>query len=976
MNKIKKRRVFYSIFIATFLFLITFSTVNANDGKKIRVGFFPLSGFQEYNEQGEPIGYNIEYLNKLAEYTGWEYEYIHADTWVKALKMLDNKEIDILAPSQKSLERQEKYLLSDYSIGMEYGTLFTWSKNNNLTYEEFEAFSDIKIGCVDSFIMKDDFLRYAEENNFKPKMQYYKDNNELMAALNNHQIDAAVASYASSYGDSKKLLARYSPSPYYYMMNLDSETLMEQLDNALDKLQTENPDFSNQLLKEWYPKFNIVPFTKKELEYINEAPTFQMGFMIREPLAYLDKNGKPVGIIIELMEKIAENSGFKFEYVPLSGESVTYDDLRKKKLQLITGVEYTKINKESSGMSLSMPFFASKKVLVGRKGIRFSPNANFKIAISTGSMTLQKTLKEKYPYFEVSNMPTTNDCLEAVLSSKADVMLQSQYAVEKLLAKPKYEKLIVIPDLGLEERLSISTVLNADGKGKINSLLADKRLMSVINKAIAQITDDEESNIVISYTAGIPYEITISDFIYQYRIAITIITCLMIIGIGLLTYSIKMRNANINIIKKNEKKLSCIANNINGGVIVLIPNKGFSIKYANSGFVKMIGASEEYVEMLTSGSYVTYIHEKDIKKLNELVSKDLQEGDSVELELRIRRLDGEYIPVIFRGTLAKDEDNIVLYCVVMDISEQKRILQEMEEEKERYAMVIEQTDDIIFDTNLEEKKVLFSNRYEQVFGWKVEDRHYFHRTNILHIHEDDLEILERAYQDLELGKRIKAIRVRLQKKDKQYLWCDVTMGVVRRKDKIVRLVGKITDVDKQVKEIERLESMSKQDGLTGMLKKEAFQLSVESILSSNIKKNNCVLLFIDLDNFKKLNDTLGHQCGDRALKDVAQAIKKYFTEDDVLGRFGGDEFFVFATNIRLQEFFMKVEQLRKELQKRYTGTKPEECVEISASMGFAYSDDGSEAYEELLSQADTAVYSAKEQGKNGYVMYHDGLVKK
>lgn len=975
MNKQKKRIVYYITFILVVLLFFFVKAIRVEAKQKIRVGFFPLEGFQEYDEQGEPFGYNVEYLNKIAEYTDWEYEYVHADTWVEAMEMLDNKKIDILAPSQKSLERQEKYLLSDYSFGMEYGTLFTWSKNGKIKYEEFEAFSYIKIGCVDSFIMKDDFLRYAKANGFKPRMKYYHDNNELLSALNNHQIDAAVASYATSYGDSKKLLARFSPSPYYYMMNKGNEDLMEQLDNALDKLQTENPSFSNQLLKEYYPKFNIVPYTKKELEYIKQTPTLRMGFMMREPLSYLDNEGNPVGIIIELMNLIAEKSGLKFEYIPLSGESITYDDLRKKNLQLITGVEYTKVNKTSIGLSLSAPFMTSKKVLVGRKGIRFAANASFKIAVSTGSMTLEETIKEKYPYFEIMNMESTSDCLEAVLSGKVDVMMQSQYAVEKLLAKPKYEKLIVIPDTGLEEQLSISALINSEGKGKVNAVLTDKRLMSVMNKAIAQITEEEHSNIIISYTAGIPYQFTIKDFLYQYQVPITVIAILVILGVGLTIYSVKMRNANMEIIKKSQKQLSCIANNINGGVIVLIPNKGFSIKYANSGFVKMIGASEEYVDMLTTGSYITYIHKDDIEKLNSLMTEDLKEGDGIQLELRIRKLDGEYIPVIFRGTLAKDEDNFVLYCVVMDIREQKRMLQKIEEEKERYAMVIEQTDDIIFDANLEERKLQCSNKYEQVFGWKITDNLSYYKPDFLHIHNDDMGKIEAAVEELNLGKDIKVVSVRLQKQNKQYLWCDITMGAVRRNDKIVRIVGKITDVDKQVREMNRLKSMSKQDGLTGLLKKEAFQFSVETFLNTNDNKYNCVLLFIDLDNFKTLNDTLGHQCGDKALIDVAEAIRNHFNKNDLLGRFGGDEFFVFSSNIRLQEFIAKVERLRKELQRTYTGADKEAKVEISASMGFAYSDDGKESYEDLLSYADVAVYSSKELGKNQYVMYHDGLKK-
>lgn len=531
----------------------------------------------------------------------------------------------------------------------------------------------------------------------------------------------------------------------------------------------------------------------------------------------------------------------------------------------------------------------------------------------------------------------------------------------------------MIPETGLEEELSVSPVLFLKEKGKADPLLSDERLMSVMNKSIDKLEDSIVNGIVIAYTAGIPYELTLEDFYFQYRVPVLIVLFFIVIIGGITLYAVKMHRMDIARVRGSEKQLRCITNNINGGVIVLVPGKGFAIQYANIGFIKMIGADEEYSKLIQAGSYITYVHKDDILKLNEFTSQKLEDGAKIELELRIKKLNGEYIPAIFNGTAAIEDGNIILYCVVVDISEQKKMMEKLEIERERYSMVIEQTDDIIFDVNMEEGKIILSNKCEQIFGWQENRMIMESGWDTHHIHKDDLETYILMQKEIMSNKEVITSRFRLQKKGGEYIWCDITMRTVRRKNKLIRIVGKITDVDKMIKEHERLQLISEQDSLTGLLNKEAFKLQVEEFLSRNVEKA-CALLFLDIDNFKLLNDTLGHMAGDHALKEIAEAVKHRFREEDIIGRFGGDEFFVFSKDIPLEVFFQKLEKIRSSLSKTYYGEDQSLAVSISASMGFTYSPDGRASYEELIEQADKALYSAKEQGKNRYVMYHDELV--
>lgn len=976
MNKKKNKKKLLVLIIVSF-FLFGYSVIHQISAQNttVRVGFFPLDGFHEYDENGAPSGYDVEYLNKIADYTGWEYEYVFAESWVDALILLENEKIDILAPSQITEDRLDRFLLSAYSIGTEYGSLLTWNANDDLSYEGYDKFSEIKIGCVENFVMKEDFFWYAEKNGFTPDIIYYRDTNELLSALRSHQVDAVVANLNLAANNNWKVLAKFAPSPYYYMMPQSNVELMDTLNSALDRLKAENPEFENQLVEQYFSFYKDLPYTSAEQQYLDGAPAFRIGYMSGNyPLTYQDDDGNPLGILIAITNLISETSGLQFEYIPMAGDSITYDDLRANDLDMVLGVEYTANNITAPGMSLTVPFFSSQKVLVSRKGFKFFSSADFTIAISTGSQTLAETLLQKYPNFNIINLPSTKDCLEAVYDGTADIMLQTRYAVEELLMKPKYETLTIIPEHGLEEDLSIGILLYKPGVMIPDQLLSDKRLVSILNKTIQRLDQSILNTILISYTTAVPYKAEFDDFLYRYRTALFIIILFVFIAILISALALRLHSKNVRLIKENEKELRCITNNINGGVLALMPQKGFLIQFANGGFLKMIGAGEDFTEIIKSYSYVTYVHSEDIEKLNSLAYDNMSDGEEVQLELRIRKLTGEYIPVIFKGTISKTKKNVIFYCVVMDITEQKRVLEELQIEKERYTMVIEQTDDIIFDANTEKNYVLLTNKFEEVFGWKAGRVCFDDLKSDVRIYPEDMPIYLEMMRELQdISNTTIISRFRMQKKDQKYIWCDVSMRTVVVNRKLVRIVGKITDVDRQVKEYEYLEQMSTTDSLTGLLNKDAFRINVENYLSSGAARD-CALMFMDLDNFKTLNDTLGHMVGDQALKDTADQIRANFRGEDIIGRFGGDEFFIFSRNIPFHVFYKKLDTLRLSIQKTYGSEAEGNAVTISSSIGFVYSETGNISYEELVSQADMALYSAKERGKNRCVMYYENLV--
>lgn len=967
---VQKSRTFFWVLFFVLIAGAGVSRASAEEAKQvIRVGIFDLDGFQKYNESGSAYGYNIEYLNRIKEETGWEYEYIWAPSWEKALEMLENEEIDLLAPGQRTAEREKNFNFSAYSIGVEYGSILTMKTSKRLIYEDFNSFSGLRFGCVKGVIFEDDFYLYARKNGFFPAITYYEDTAALLSALRIGEVDAVIANLMVMSAD-MKVLGKFAPSPYYYMMKKGDYLRMEQLDTALSNIKIQDPAFENELTLKYYPSYQKTPFTKNELEYISEAPAFTIGIVPSQaPVSYFDdKEGQICGITKKILDELSFVSGLKFNYVMLPGGDITYDFLRDNNIHIVSGVEYNSLNVGLEGIYLSQPYIRSQKVLVARKGEPFDKNLSVTLALASGSQTIGDIISSQYPMFEIVRYDTVEECMQAVRDGNADVMMQNQYVAEYYLSKPQFENLAIIPVEGIDDELCLSVIANQEGETVSKDILTDKRLLSVINKAINQMGEDKITNIIVSETSNHPYSLTVKDFMYRFRYFIALMTAILMVCFASLFYGYCMRRKTIKEISYSAERLKNITNNINGGVVVLLPNKGLRITYANEGFLELIQYTKEEFEERKEAGYVAYVHPNDYEGLNNLIEADFIGKDKISVQLRIARKDGTYIPTLFNGTLTTTRDGEKeLYCVIMDITDQVQIREKLEIEQERYELLIERSQDIIFEYSLENNTLTASSKFQEKFGWTPPGKkEWADFEEDWRIEKKDKEKMQEAVAKLREGADDTDCIVRIMKADCQYVWCQMVFHTLKRRRKPIRIIGRITDIDAQVKEKNDLIQKMQIDALTGLLNKESFNEKAKKYLETH-KNETSFVIFCDLDNFKAVNDTLGHIAGDQAIKDAAEILMDIFRSNGIISRFGGDEFCILVKN-RNRAF---IEETMKHMVERLTKTYEKEDVQVSigASIGAACAPEDGIVLEELLDKADKALYWVKENGKNQFMFY-------
>ncbi len=168
---------------------------------------------------------------------------------------------------------------------------------------------------------------------------------------------------------------------------------------------------------------------------------------------------------------------------------------------------------------------------------------------------------------------------------------------------------------------------------------------------------------------------------------------------------------------------------------------------------------------------------------------------------------------------------------------------------------------------------------------------------------------------------------------------------------------------------EELRQLANYDALTGLLNKHNFNIQLKDEIQRTIEeKDSSALLFIDLDQFKHVNDNLGHAAGDRLLKQVAELLKNKIRTEDVISRFGGDEFTIICRSIEEPDVKIVAESILKAMQ-QFIFVENGQAFNIYCSIGVVLIDGESFTAEEIFSQADMSCFHAKSEGRNRYHMF-------
>lgn len=614
------------------------SSASETERKTVRVGFYPVTDYQEVDENGIYSGFAYDYYVQIQKYTRWNYEFVEA-SYADCMKMLTNGEIDVMSGMMSSPERENQFIFSDYSNSNTQNKLFASEDNDALFYESYDTFDGCKVGMVKG-LKTEDLEDYCDAHHFQVELVTYDSYEELEDALENGQLDMICG--ASLPGDAKtKIVARMKKQPLYYAVTKSKPEIATELNDALQKIIDNNPEFYAQMSE----KYKIdganatATFTRDEEAYIQSGK--QIYLVVNDdlaPISWKDKeSGEYHGISIDVAKEIENYSGLHIQ--PITSKEL--DELATANPEIMgdTLVLSPDDTAWANRMSIMMTNHVvnSSIVMISRSGeMADVTQTDTRIALPKdfyASACISKNIQEG----QILYYDTVQECLDAVNRGKADATYMNSLVARYYMSMLRYNNLYISAESGYSENLSYGVYLDSDTP-----------LLSILDKSLLCIGSNRINQIVVAYShADEPFSL---EGLYYSNPALSIGVVLAFCALIGLTLYFSLRTVSAERRGKQEKTLArfmgyvCAAND----TVMEVNLKDYTAHSYSLTDTGAVVIKDFPYHQIHGQNYEEQIYPEDYKKLEETLSeKSLDEmidsaGGDCYFECRSKAADGLY----------------------------------------------------------------------------------------------------------------------------------------------------------------------------------------------------------------------------------------------------------------------------------------------------------------------------------------------
>ena len=413
---------------------------------------------------------------------------------------------------------------------------------------------------------------------------------------------------------------------------------------------------------------------------------------------------------------------------------------------------------------------------------------------------------------------------------------------------------------------------------------------------------------------------------------------------------------------------------------VVYTDEAMWMEYVSEGVERIFGEKPEEYKNKINRLAMGHVASDDAVWGKEFLDEAFSTGNGMRKEYVITGKNGSSRWIEVRSTIvARLEDRIIMQYVLLDIDEQKKAEELAKKEHERLEVVAGLSADSVFEYDIATDCMHYYNRKEILidslrYAPLVEN----YTERILNgsimgelFHPDDKDKIKELCEFFRTGKANIYSEIRKQYEHGKYTWVSVEAKTVFDKEgKPSHVIGKISNIDEKVKREQEVKYQLEHDQLTGLYNKQTVETLIAEKLAQGIDKDAYVVL-TDVDEFKIINDSMGHLFGDGVLCTFANSMLELFTEC-IIGRVGGDEFIAYVEGLEKEDILARIARINRRLSRLHAGDNDE--LKISVSFGFAQCDAETEnRLEELKRKADVALCYLKQNSKGTAAIYEESM---
>ena len=478
----------------------------AGEERVLRVGYPDQPGFTEIDEKGNRSGYTYEYLEEIAQYTGWSYEFVSVpgdinESLGAMYDMLADGELDLLGGTAYSAAMAETVDYVSQNYGTAYTVLNVLEDNTAITSRNLPGYQGLRVAAIAGAKTRQAELEeYARNNGIRYELVPVESEHELIALLESGRADASLdvdVNLATAFG--LKTVARFAPRPYYFITTKGNTDIVQRMGTAIASIDEADPYFSATLYERYFGSVQGGQFSLSDDEraYIQRAGTLRVGVQLdKVPFMYRDgATGELRGISIDLFQAISEKTGLRFEWVPAKDQAEMEALVAGGQVDLVAGMTYDYGQARRQGLSMTRPYVSAQYVML------LGPGANEE-SLAGLRMALSQELYYDGDGGNVAYYENLEQCVEAVQKGEADYTVGDGYSIQYLVNQGQYRHIRLVPQT-FDEVHKVCAGLVRPG---------DEALLTVLNKAILSIPEEELQAIVYQNTV-LQRETTLWDLV-------------------------------------------------------------------------------------------------------------------------------------------------------------------------------------------------------------------------------------------------------------------------------------------------------------------------------------------------------------------------------------------------------------------------------------------------------------------------------
>ncbi len=419
--------------------------------------------------------------------------------------------------------------------------------------------------------------------------------------------------------------------------------------------------------------------------------------------------------------------------------------------------------------------------------------------------------------------------------------------------------------------------------------------------------------------------------------------------------------------------LEIFANTVPSGVSKHLLDNNLSLIWANNFFYDLCGYSEhDYHEKFGTSTLQLVLSEDLAVVIEALADLTEKEESSKILNFRIQCADGsiKWVNAVLARSGVVERGFPVINLVLSDITNLKIAETKAMLEEQKYLIISDISEELPYEYDIASDTITFADKFNHIFeGESVIEHPSENMLKMGLVSYDTQSAIEELFYLAKAGTEYHSTEFKLNTKNGGFQWYFSTFSTIYDEEgNALRVVGLLRNIHAQKVEQQKLLIRAETDQMTGLYNKATTESKIQASLRELNGNSYEVLMLVDIDDFKKINDTFGHLKGDDVIIDIAKTLQEYKGDYGIAGRLGGDEFCVFLTNVLDTQLACEKAVL---IAERLREVYHDEC-QVTLSIGIAATNQQI-PYNVLLENADTALYQAKLNGKNRYYLYADDM---